>query len=105
MVTGRCAGRQFSPLIIAGGVALVASLGGLLLDDGVKLGEEAVEKVRSERGSSSHLCVLACWQQLRHRVRRQPSPTHYYIEQENPGSNRVATLLIFAELSIADTAS
>ena len=41
--------RQFSPLIIAGGVALAASLGGLLLDDGVKLGEEAVEKVSGRR--------------------------------------------------------
>ncbi|EIE18700.1 hypothetical protein COCSUDRAFT_45178 [Coccomyxa subellipsoidea C-169] len=36
--------RQFSTLIIAGGAAVAASLGGLLLDDGVKLGEEAVEK-------------------------------------------------------------
>lgn len=35
--------RQFSTLIIAGGAAVAASLGGLLLDDGVKLGEEAVE--------------------------------------------------------------
>ena len=46
LTTACCrAGRQFSPLIIAGGVALAASLGGLLLDDGVKLGEEAVESV------------------------------------------------------------
>lgn len=44
MSLGACAGRpQFSPLIIAGGAAVAAVLGGLLLDDGVKLGEEAVE--------------------------------------------------------------